>query len=271
MALISTQQLTRFYEQFGGIEVTFTRQVIQTLGLLPQQVAVKCLGEQIPCTIYSTSMVEARVIADLPTDSLRRIREGNFAATLRFSFRLPKRSEPLTFFVHAKITGHQTFSPQLYLLHLNYTGRPADDLIERLGQLLEANANASRRKEVRIDITPASLRELRLDSREAVVLIEGRARACILRDLSFSGAKLLLFGVAEDLLDRSVVLQPRFSAHSGGVSLPGRVLRYEEVVGREDIGAIGVRFDKGAVPMPYKIIINDYLRSHPELKERGRG
>ena len=60
-------------------------------------------------------------------------------------------------------------------------------------------------------------------------------------------------------------MQPRFGSHPGGLSLPGRVLRYEEVVGREDIGAIGVRFEVESVPMPYKVIINDFLRRHPGL------
>ena len=148
MALITPQELNRFYEQFREIEVTFTRQVIQSLGLLPHEVAVKCLGDQIPCTIYSTSMLEARVIAGLGADSLKRIRQANFASALRFSFRAARRTDPLSFFVPAKITSLQPFSPDLYFLHLNYTGRPADDLIDRLGQLLEANVNASRRKEV---------------------------------------------------------------------------------------------------------------------------
>ena len=265
MALISPQQLNQLYEQFREIEVTFTRQVVETLGLLQQQVTVKCLGDQVPCTIYAASMAEARVILSLEAEFLKKIRQANFAAALRFSFRTPRRSEPLTFFVPAKVTGRQEFSPELHFLHLSYTGRPADDLIERLGQLLEANVNAARRSEVRIDITPASLKELRLESREAVVLIEGKPRTCILRDLSVSGAKLLVFGAAEEFIQRSVVVQPRFGSHPGGLSLPGRVLRYEEVVGREDIGAIGVRFEVESVPMPYKVIINDFLRRHPGL------
>jgi hypothetical protein len=273
MAIVTTQKLNQYYEQFKQIEVTFTRQVIQILGLLPQQVAVRCLGDYFPCTIYSTSFVGAKVIAALRSESLKKIRQSNFSVALRFAFRRPDRTEPLTFFVPARITSHETYdpdAPHLYFLHLEYSSKPSYDLIELLSQLLEANINARRRKEARIDINPGSLKELRLESKEATVLIEGEPRMCIIRDLSFSGAKLLLFGVAEDLLKKTVVLQPAFSGHKGKLSLTGTVLRYEEVVGREDIGAIGVRFDDSRIPMGYKMIINHYFSSHPDLLEPGR-
>jgi hypothetical protein len=240
------------------------------LGLLPQEVALKCLGDDIPCTVYSTSLIGAKVIAFLRTEALKRIRQSSFSVALRFSFRRPDRNDPLCFFVPARITSHKIYdpdSPHVYFVHLEYSTKPSDDLIELLGQLLEANVNARRRKEVRIDITPGSIKELRLESKEATVLIEDEPRICILRDLSFSGAKLLLFGVAEDLLNKKVVLQPAFSGHRGDLSLAGTILRYEEVVGREDIGAVGIRFEDSSIPMGYKMIINHYFSSHPELLE----
>jgi hypothetical protein len=272
MAVLTTQQLNEFFEQFRDVEVTFTRQVSQILGLLSQQTAVKCLGEDFPCTIYSTSMTGAKVLASLRADSLKKIRQSGFSVALRFCFRRPDRADPLTFFVPARITSHRIYdaaSPDLYFLALEYPNRPPDDLIELLGHLLEANVNASRRKEVRIEITPASLKALGLEAKEATLLVHGSPRVCILRDLSFSGAKVLLFGVAEGLLEQRIELQPAFAGHKGKLSLAGTILRYEAVVGREDIGAVGIQFEESTVPMGYKMIINHYLRSHPYLLARG--
>ena len=273
MAVLTTQQLNQFYQQFRDLEVTFTRQVVQILGLLPQHTAVKCQGDDVPCTIYSTSMVGAKVIASLRAESLKRLRQSHFTVALRFSFRRPDRADPLAFFVPARVTSHRIYdpsSPDLYFLGLEYSHRPPDDLIELLGQLLEANVNAERRKEVRIEITPASLKALGLESKEAALHVHGSPRVCILRDLSFSGAKVLLFGVAEDVLAQPAVLQPAFSGHRGELSLSGTILRYEAVVGRDDIGAVGIHFDEKSVPMGYKMIINHYLRSHPHLVDRDR-
>jgi len=273
MALVTAQQLNQFYQQFRDLEVTFTRQVVQILGLLSQHTAVKCLGEDMPCTIYSTSMIGAKVIASLRAESLKRLRQSNFTVALRFSFRRPDRADPLSFFVSARITSHRIYDPScpdLYFLGLEYSHKPPDDLIELLGQLLEANVNARRRQEIRIEITPASLKALGLEGKEATLHVHGAPRVCILRDLSFSGAKVLLFGVAEDLLEQPVVLQPAFSGHRGELSLTGTILRYEAVIGREDIGAVGLHFEEKSVPMGYKMIINHYLRSHPHLLDRDR-
>ncbi|MBN1837370.1 MAG: pilus assembly protein PilZ, partial [Spirochaetales bacterium] len=248
MALVTTQQLNQFYQQYGELEVTFNRQVIQVLGLLSDQTAVKCLGDDFPCTIYSSSMAGAKVIAALRAESLKRLRQSNFLVSLRFCFHRPDRPEPLAFFVPGRVISHRIYdrsSPDLHFLTLVYSNKPPDDLILVLGKLLEANVNAKRRKEVRIEITPASLKALGLEAKEAALEVGGASRVCILRDLSFSGAKVLLFGVAEDLLQRPVVLQPAFSGHRGRPSLAGRILRYEAVVGREDIGAVGIQFDEG--------------------------
>lgn len=271
MPLITAQQLQRYYTRFREIEVTFTREVVRVLHPQPQQIALRCLGDSYPCIIFSTSMAGARVIAALRADSLQKIRKANFVVSLRFAFLRPDRSEPLSFFVPGRIVGHGVYdrnSPDLYFITLEYSNKPPDDLIELLGQLLEADLNAERRQETRIDITPGTLGALGLESKEARILIGGKPRVCILRDLSFSGAKALLFAVAEDLLGREVVLQPAFRGRSAGLSLPGRILRYEEVAGREDIGAIGIRFDDLSIPIGYKMIINGFLRSHPRLAER---
>jgi hypothetical protein len=270
--VITSQQLARYLEQYGDKEVTFTRQVVQTLRLLPRHVYLKCQADVLPCILYSSSLREAKVIANLRTEALRMLRQASGAVALRFCF-AREGKDALTFFVPAKLTAQTAYNretPELYFLCLEYTNRPPDDLIELLGELQEANSNAQKRAEERIDVNPASMKSLGLESREAGLLANGAEGRCLLRDLSFSGAKVLVYGKAEQLRDQQVVLRLSFADQQAPVSLSGRVLRWETVANREDIGAIAILFDRDSVPMNYKLAINGCLRHRLDSSSRRR-
>lgn len=263
--MVTSQQLNKFYDQYNEVEVTFTKQVNQVLKLQPKHVFIKCLAETFPCIIYSTSMREAKVIANLRASSFQALRQANNAVALRFCFERSEKSDPLSFFIAAKVSGYTNYnksSPDLYFLSMEYTHRPPDDLIEMLGELLEANSNARRRKEVRIDINPASMKSMGLESKEAIITIEGQQTRCILRDLSFSGAKVLIYGRVEALVNRPAVLYLSFADQNQPIILAGKVLRVDVVANREDIGTIGILFEEDKVPMNYNMSINSYLRLH---------
>jgi len=263
--MITSQQLNRYFEQFGTVEITFTQRVTEVLRLLPKHVYLKVQADIVQCVIYSTSMREAKVIASLRASTLRAIQKENVGVALRFCFARPDRSDSLSFYVAAKVSGcvaYNAQAPGLHLLSLEYTNRPPDDLIEILGELLEANINAKRRKEARIDITPASLKALGLESKEALLHVSGVEHRCLLRDLSFSGAKVLIYGRAADMVDKPAVLRLDLAGEKTLIALPGKVLRFETVANREDIGSVAILFEEQKVPMPYKLALNNYLRSH---------
>ncbi len=265
MPLITSQQISRYYDLFKQVEVTFNTQVIQALGLLPREVHLKCMGEIFPCIVYSSSMTVAKVLAQLGERSFQTIRDANNSVSLRFSFKLHDKANPLSFFVTAKITGYTSYSkekPGLHFVSLTYTQKPPDDLIEILGELLEANANAKRRKELRLIITPQSMKVLNLDARDTVIYIDSVPRKCIIRDLSFSGAKVLIVGVAKFLINKKAVLHLPFDSPKEVIKISGKILRSEEVEDRKDITAVAVLFDEEKVPISYKKHINEYFRSH---------
>jgi hypothetical protein len=263
--VITSQQLSRYYEAYGETEVTFTRQVSQILRLLPRHVYLKCQADTLPCIIYSSSLREAKVIANLRLESLRLLQQAAGSLSLRFCFAREGGGASLAFFVAARLTAQTAYNretPDLYFLSLEYTHRPPDDLIEMLGELQEANRNAQKRAEERLEVTPASMKHLGLESREAGLVVDGVESRCLLRDLSFSGAKVLVHGKAEAFLEKPVLLRPDFSDRRAPVTLPGRVLRWEDMANREDIGAIAIRFEEG-VPIQYKLAINAGLRHSP--------
>ena len=264
MALITSQQLSNYHELYADIEVTFTKEVVRAIGLRPKQIFLRCLGYQWPCIIYSSSMAGAKVLANIGTDLFQKIREANNLVSLRFCFNQPDKPDPLAFFVSGKATGFNPYSAEnqdLNFITLKYTQRPSDDLISVLGTLLEANINAKRRKEERIDINPESIRKLGLKSKEGLMYIDGVPRKCIIRDLSFSGAQVLVTGVAKFLLNKDAVLRIDLDDGNTSLSVPAKVVRFEEFQDRKGIGTVGLHFNEDKVSIEFKMRLNEYLNT----------
>ena len=263
MALITGQQLSRYFDQFNTIDVTFSKGVVEALGLKTDQNFLKCLGNQWPCIIYSASMKGARVVANLTQDFFNKIREANNIVSLRFAFNQPDKADPLAFFIPAKVTGYNPYNkekPDLMFITLEYTQRPADDLIAILGQLLETNVNSKKRREERIDVTDEVQRSLGLRTKSIFLYIEGIPRKSLLRDISFSGAKCITSGIAKFLENKNVSVSLEFDDKKTPMQIPGKIIRYENVQGRKDIVALAILFEESKVPMDYKMRINEYLR-----------
>ena len=262
MGLITSQQRSQFYELYKDREITFNRQIIEVLKLLPKEVFLKTQGDQLSCIVYSCSMAGAKIVASLKTKALQQIRLAGNSVSLRFAFQRNDKPEPLFFFVPAKVTNYTFYNaekPDLYFLSLEYTTKPADDLIEMLGQLFDTSTNFKRRKDERIELNPANIKLIGIDGKEATLVLEQRASKCIIRDLSFSGSKVLLFGARPEHVQQTAVLQ--FSALKQQMLIPGTIVRFEEVVGRDDIGAFGIQFLADKTPMSYKLLINNTFRA----------
>lgn len=282
MSITTSQQITRYFEEYGNTEVTFTRDVIKALRLYPKQVFLKCLGYQWPCIIYSSSMAGAKLVMNVNSTVRGVIKKANNLVSLRFSFIQPDKSDPLAFFVSARIAGYTPYGkekPDLSFVTLNFTQRPADDLIEVLGRLIEANANAKKRREERILMTADTLKKIGIAAKNTTLSIQGVPRKCILRDLSFSGAKVIIMGVAKFLLGKEAVLELDLVDPDEKVLLPGKAIRFEPVEGRTDIAALAVKFDDDQVPVNYKLRLNNHLRTvkpkaatpEPDIEDGGGG
>ena len=272
MALVTSQQISKFYDIFKSIEVAFTKQVIAATGLQTKQVFIKCINSQWPCVIYSSSMVGAKVVVNLGEEQFELIRKANNSVSLRFAFKRDDNADPILFFVTAKVDSYNPYNQKnqnLYFLNLNYTQRPADDLIEILGLLLEANVNSKKRSEERIVITTDSIRKLGLHSKDIQASIDGVPRKGIVRDLSFSGARVIILGIAKFLQDKTVDLKLVLEESKKALIVRGKVVRVENVEGRKDLAVIALKFEDATVPMEYKMMINSYLTHTRRGKEPG--
>jgi hypothetical protein len=263
MSIVTSQQLARYYEQYQNTDVTFNKQVITATGLVARNVYLKVQDRQIPCAVFSSSMSTARIIAAMSPAVMVALKQVNNRMSLRWCFKLPDKVEPITFFVACRPTSYTHYAvqgPDVQIVTAEFTQRPPDDLISILGSLLEANVNSQRRKDERIEITPETMKRLGLESREGSLVIDAAAHRCVLRDLSFGGAKVVVSGTADRFMAKRVVLKIARGDQALPIALPGAVRRVEEVGGRKDIFAVSIEIE-GDPPMTYKLLISSYLSS----------
>jgi hypothetical protein len=263
MSTVTSQQLTRFYEQYRETEVTFNRQVIAATGLIPRNLYIRVVDRQLPCTVFSSSLASARVIANVKANFFLDLRRPNTRLALHWCFKRPDKLEPMTFFVACHATGFTHFNvqnPGVQMMTLEFTQRPPNDLIEILGTLLEANWNSQQRREERVLITPENMKKLGMESRDALLLIEGAARHCILRDLSFIGAEVLASGLTDSDTGRVISLKIAKGEQAVEMTLPGTITRVEDAGGRKDIMVVAIEYSTDT-PISYKLLINSFLTS----------
>lgn len=238
----------------------FSKEIIRILNLDPRQVFIKCSSGQWPCIINSSSLMLARIIIGTKSDAYTAIQKPNTPVSLRFFFSDPNR-QTMSFFVNTHVTAIDRYmnSNDLLIATLTFNSKPPDDLIEMVGRLLETKANALQRREERITLTAESKRRLSLLQEETIIKIQNVPRNCIVRDLSFSGAKVIMMGVAPFLQNKETVLQLEFDDPRETISLKGKTVHVEHIEGRKELVTVSVQFDEEAVPISYKVHINNCL------------
>jgi len=261
MGILTAKKIAEFYDAYARVGVTFTADIIQATGLIPEHVHIKCGSDFWPCVFMAASFQGAKVLANAKTGLLDRLGRTKKSASLRLSFRNSEdKGNPVTFFIPCRVGDCSPYkgSGEVSVLSVRFTQRPPDHFIEIMGRVLNARANSTKPGGERILITADSGRRLRLYSRETVVFIQKVPRRCILRDLSFSGAKVVLMGVGKFLADKEISLRVEFEEPRESFLLPGRIAGVGDVEGKQEMVALSVAYDRQRIPTGYKVRINDY-------------
>ncbi len=262
MGVITSQQINNYYDFYRDINIIFSREILKVLRIDPRQIYIKCGGAQWACIINSASLMQAKVIVGTKGGAYAAIQKVNTPVSLRFYF-IDSYGKPMSLFVNSKVSDIQPYmnSTDLAIVTLEYNAKPPDDLIVALGSLLEANSNYAKRSEERIPITPDAMRRLNLVKKETLVFIDKVPRNCIVRDLSFSGAKVLMMGIPQFLQNKQTALRLSFDEPSEVLDIIGQVVQVENIEGRKDLVSFSMKFDETAIPIAYKLHINKYLTS----------
>jgi len=261
MSVITRQMIATYYEKYQNSEIMFSQEVTQNLHLVPRQIYIKCGGDQWPCIINSTSFSLARIIIGTRGGAFKTItKNANENVSIRFCF-APPDSDIVSFFVNAHVSEVSKFNgkQELAIVTLAFTQRPPDSLIESIGSIHEARKNANRRSEERITLSPEICRKLQLDISKTMLLIEKVPRKSIFRDISFSGAKLIIVGLAKFLMNKEVLLEFAFDEPSEVIPITGKIVNVESLENRKELLAISVHFDVNKIPLAYKIRLSDYF------------
>jgi len=270
MAIVTSQMIQNYYTRFKDIEITLTKDVSSTLGLIKNQVYLKIGGSQWPCVLYSSSFNSAKILMSLKGPHLEEIRTKASLCNLHLGFKIPDKLDPITFYVSSRIKGLTKYvskSPDLYFLNIEFHKRPPDDLIELIGRFLETNINAHKRSEERIPWNNENAFKLGLNPQKTGLAIDGILRKCLLRDISFGGCKALVPGLAKFLPEKNTVLRLDMKDGASYISIIGKILRADPVEDRKDIAVVAIQFYPSKVPMEYKTRLNDFLKTNKPAQE----
>lgn len=260
-SITTNQQINEYYNKYRENEIIFSKDIMRFLRLDPRQIYVKCAGSQWPCIINSTSFQQAKIIIGTNGGAFQQItRKDAPPVNLRFCF-IESDNQPLIFFVTCRVTDVTPYmnSKELAILTLSFTQRPPDDLIYKIGSLIDANQGFIYRKEERIVLNEDTKRLLGINKKESIVYIQSVPRRCIIWNLSFTGAKIIVLGVPKFLENKDCIIRLLFSDPTEIIDVKGTIVSVKTVEGRQDLVEAGIKFDENQVPLAYKMRINDFL------------
>ena len=264
MSVATSHHISRYYDYYRDKEIVFTKANLKSLRIDPRQIYLKSNGGQWPCIINSSSLQQAKVIIGTSSGIYTTVQKNRSAPiSIRYCF-FDQNNEPIQFSVNCTVIDIKPFqdSNELALVTLSFTQRPPDDLILRIGEFIEVNENFQNRKEERIAINDNSLRLLNIPKEESYIFITGVPRKCILKDISFGGAKAMLVGIPKFLENKAVDLRLFFIDTNEKISLPGVIKNSDFLPGRKDISIVHIEFIPDEIPMTYKFHINSYITSY---------
>ncbi len=260
MSISNSYQTTKYYDFFRDKEIIFTKVNLQSLRIDPRQLYVKCNGSQWPCIINSTSLQNCKIIIGTNSGAYKEMLKKDVSISVRYCF-IDQNNAPVYFFVNCTILNKEKYhnTEELALITLNFSQRPPNELIIRIGEFLETNENFRKRTEDRIVINKDTVRKLNLEKEETMAYIEKVPRKCILKDLSFRGAKIMTIGIPKFLINKKIEIEVDFLDYPDKTVISGKIVNADFLEGRKDISVINVVYDEDLIPMRYKYKINEYI------------
>jgi len=272
MATLGSQKLSQYYELYGSKELAFNRSIIVASGIEPKKVFLKIRGEHYPCVIYSCSMKLSKVIINLDTSAFEEIKKAKNFVSLRLSFFPRDIKSPIVFFVPSLVKGYNTFNSKSegnsFLMSIEFTQKPPDDLIEILGKILESAENFEKRQSLRITLDRKIIEDIGFLSNKAVVTIDNIRRPCIIRNVSSFGCMIILACNAKFVMNKKVVITLPLRDSKFPLEIDGTILRSEEIEDRKDLAGLGVQFTEDKISYEYKDLLNRYIDKLEEIVKK---
>ena len=254
MSHLGVSALQNLYQEYLDIEVIYSREVTTGLGLVPAGSSLKCQGDLYPCLIHSCSFQKAILLLRLPSSQWKVSQFGTKLAVLTLMFLQPKTSKKELFQFNGPLEilqEHKSDNGTLSIMaEIKFSHRPPEGFLQIQGSYLTLRKETNQRKEARITVSAETQELLGLTSSHSTVIIDHIERKCLIRDLSYQGARVILTGVAPFLVQKPFQLTvPILNMLPN--QIPGQILRAEPVPGHRGLAIVALGYHKDKVPIEY--------------------
>lgn len=254
MTLLGTSVLQNLYQEYLDTELTYSKEVAAGLGVLPADTSLKWQGELLPCVVHSASFRSAKVLARLDESRWKELQLGSKLVTLTLTFLQAKTGKKELFQFNGTLQILQQHGAgegeRSMLLGVVFSHRPPEGFLQAHGSYLNLKKEANQRREDRIPLNEETRELLGLATLNTTVVVDHIERKCLLRELSYSGARVILTGVAPFLLDKPFTLSVPL-ASKAAMDIPGKIVRAEAVEGHKGLAVIALGYHQDRVPVEY--------------------
>lgn len=261
MALLGSAVLQNLYQEYQDTELTYTKDVAVGLGLLPAESIIKWQGTAYPCVVHSGSFNSAKVLMKLSSSQWKAMEIGSKLTTLTMTLIQSKagRKEPININGTLQLLQHPGAGGEVsVLLGVTFAHRPPDTFLQAQGSYLSLRKEANQRTEERILLSAENKDLIGLANLNTVVTVDHIERKCLIRDLSYTGARAILTGVAPFLVDKPFTLQVPFV--DGIIEIPGKIVRADPVEGHKGLAVIAMGYHTDHVSIDYLKTIQKALK-----------
>ena len=260
---MSTAVLNRNYDKYKDTNLTFNTNVTNKSGLRRKEVILKCKSLNSRCILYSASMQQARIIAQVDKEWMNCLNDSNKNVTLLLAFKNSMDTSTVSFFISCKV---EDFSPyqgsnheNFYFITVSFRKKAPDILIERISEILDQKFAKEKRSNGRIQITSAIRKKMGMDSFENYLFRDGNGKRCVLTELSLFSAQVFLTGTEDEFQDKRVLLVFKIKQLPEMGEMVGTVVRSEKFGLKSEIVSLVIDFDQELIPPSYKMFVGKYL------------
>jgi hypothetical protein len=254
MSHLGVSALQALYQEYLDVEVTYSKEVVTGLGQVSSGSSLKCQGDVYPCLVHSCSFRKAILLLRLPAANWKVSQFGTKLAVLTLMFLQPKTSKKELFQFNGSLEVVQENQSETGLLSImlevKFSHRPPEGFLQVQGSYLTLRKETHQRKEARITVNTETMDLLGLTSSHSTLVIDHIERKCLIRDLSYQGARVILTGVANFLLQKPFELTVPIRNMTPN-QIPGQILRAEPVPGHRGLAIVALGYHNDRVPIEY--------------------
>ncbi|ACH94956.1 c-di-GMP-binding receptor PlzA [Borrelia recurrentis] len=146
------------------------------------------------------------------------------------------------------------------LLTLEFVSSMPEEILVKIGKLLDLKLGQNQRIHERIIIDKESLKKLNLASDKAFIEVNGIKHKCLIKDMSYGGALLISYFDYEKLEESNTDLILSFDVADKKVSIVGQARNLSVIqTPNGKVLAIGIAFCEEKIPLDYIMLIHDYF------------